>query len=80
MLLTHQLDNTDVVVVESNGEGGWTLMSWAGTPVAPANLATQMFVNVRDLIVAPQTALYNLRQPMLDLDGRPSSTESAGCR
>ena len=59
LLLTHQLDNTDVVVVESNGEGGWTLKSWDGVPVGEATLPTQLFVNTRDLIVAPQTALYN---------------------
>jgi broad specificity phosphatase PhoE len=68
LLVSHPLDNTDVVVVESNGEGGWTLKSWAGINVAPASFGTQMFVNVRDLIVAPQTALYNLRAPILALD------------
>jgi broad specificity phosphatase PhoE len=69
LLLSHPLDNTDVVVVESNGEGGWTLKSWAGINVAPASFPTQMFVNVRDLIVAPQTALDNLRAPILALNG-----------
>jgi broad specificity phosphatase PhoE len=68
LLLTHQLDNTDVVVVESNGEGGWTLKSWGGENVAPATLPTQLFVNTRDLIVAPQTALYNF--------GRDASVET----
>ena len=62
LIVQQSLDNTDVVVVESNGEGGWTLEEdAAGTPVAPANYPTQMFVNVRDLIVAPQTAVYNFR-------------------
>jgi broad specificity phosphatase PhoE len=69
LALTHPLNNTDVVVVDSNGQGGWTLKSWAGMAVGPANLPTQLFVNFRDLIVAPQTALYNLRQPILDLNG-----------
>ena len=69
LLLTHQLDNTDVVVVEENGEGGWTLKSWAGEKVAPATLPTQLFVNTRDLVVAPQTALHNMREPVLALDG-----------
>jgi broad specificity phosphatase PhoE len=68
LILTHPLDNTDVVVVESNGDGGWTMKSWAGTEVGPANLPTQLFVNTRDLIVAPQTAIYNLRAPVLALD------------
>lgn len=69
LALTHPLNNTDVVVVDSNGQGGWTLKSWAGIPVGPATLPTQLFVNFRDLIVAPQTALYNLRKPVLDLNG-----------
>ncbi|MCV7229657.1 histidine phosphatase family protein [Mycolicibacterium komossense] len=69
LALTHPLNNTDVVVVDSNGQGGWTLKSWAGTAVGPATLPTQLFVNFRDLIVAPQTALYNLRLPILNLDG-----------
>ncbi|MDX1887022.1 histidine phosphatase family protein [Mycolicibacterium sp. 120270] len=60
LLLTHQLDNTETVVVEKNEDGSWTLKSWGGEEVGPANLPTQLFVNARDLIVAPQTALYNL--------------------
>ncbi|GFG54461.1 histidine phosphatase [Mycolicibacterium agri] len=59
LLLSHQLDNTETVVVEKNDDGSWTLKSWAGQEVGPANLPTQLFVNTRDLIVAPQTALYN---------------------
>ncbi len=58
LLLTHQLDNTETVVVEKNDDGSWTLKSWGGEEVGPANLPTQLFVNARDLIVAPQTALY----------------------
>ena len=59
LLLTHQLDNTDTVVVEKNDDGSWTLVSWDGEEVGPADLPTQLFINTRDLIVAPQTALYN---------------------
>jgi len=59
LLLTHQLDNTETVVVEKNEDGSWTLKSWGGEEVGPADLPTQLFVNARDLIVAPQTALYN---------------------
>ncbi len=62
LLLTHQLDNTETVVVEKNDDGSWTLKSWGGEEVGPANLPTQLFVNARDLIVAPQTALYNFGQ------------------
>ena len=63
LLLTHQLDNTETVVVEKNDDGSWTLKSWGGEEVGPATLPTQLFVNTRDLIVAPQTALYNMSAP-----------------
>ncbi|MGE2834227.1 histidine phosphatase family protein [Mycobacterium sp. SMC-4] len=62
LMLSHQLDNTDVVVVEGSAEEGWTLKSWAGKPVGPATLGTKLLVNVRDLVVAPQTAIYNVVQ------------------
>ncbi len=29
----HHLDNTGIVVVEGSTDGGWTCISWAGTPV-----------------------------------------------
>ncbi|MGV0744372.1 histidine phosphatase family protein [Mycolicibacterium sp. XJ870] len=58
----HPLENTDVVVVESNGEGGWTLKRWADTEVGPATFPIKVFVNVRDLVVAPQTAAYDVQQ------------------
>ncbi|MFF2994679.1 histidine phosphatase family protein [Streptomyces sp. NPDC057950] len=29
----HRLDNTDVVILEGSPEGGWTAVSWAGTPL-----------------------------------------------
>ncbi len=81
LMLQSPLKNTDVVVVDENGEGGWTLKSWAGQPIGPANYPTQMFVNVRDLVVAPQTAIHNLRQPVLDLDtGAIVSTAGQGVR
>lgn len=62
LLLRHRLDNTDVVVIEGSSEEGWTLKSWAGVDVGPATLPTKLFVNVRDLVVAPQTAVYNVAQ------------------
>ncbi|MGQ9350848.1 histidine phosphatase family protein [Mycolicibacterium gilvum] len=61
LMLRHQLDNVESVVVEGSPEEGWTLVSWAGQPVsADPSLATKLLVNVRDLVVAPQTALYNV--------------------
>ncbi len=55
-------------MVEKNDDGSWTLKSWGGEEVGPADLPTQLFVNTRDLIVAPQTALYNF--------GRDASVET----
>ena len=77
LLLQHPLDNTDVVVVEQNDAGGWTLVSWAGEDVdQDPSLPVKLFVNTRDLIVAPQTATYNMREPLLALDG-PAIVETA---
>jgi broad specificity phosphatase PhoE len=70
LLLTHQLDNTETVVVEKNDDGSWTLKNWGGEEIGPATLPIQLFVNTRDLIVAPQTALYNMRRPVLNLDAQ----------
>ncbi|CAJ1579301.1 histidine phosphatase family protein [[Mycobacterium] wendilense] len=68
LMLQHPLDNTNVVVVEKNDDGSYTLKSWAGQEVAAATYPVKMLVNVRDLVVAPQTALHNLRQPVFDAD------------
>jgi len=59
LLLTHQLNNTSVVVVQGDPQGGWNLVSWDGVPVGPANLPTKLFVDVRNLIVPPQVAVWN---------------------
>jgi hypothetical protein len=61
LLTTGQLlPNGGQVVVEGS-PGDWTLLSYAGTPV-PQNpgLPTELFVDVRDLITAPQFAAYNI--------------------
>lgn len=61
LALTHPLGNTAVVVVTGNPEDGWTLVSWDGIAVDPnPSLVTKLFVNTRDLIVAPQTAIYDV--------------------
>ena len=63
LLLSHQLANAEQVVIEGSPEDGWTLVSWAGIPVAAEpSLPIKLFVNVRDLVVAPQTALYEVGQ------------------
>lgn len=77
LIVQHPLNNTDTVVVEKNDDGSWTLKEWAGQQVGPADYPTQMFVNVRDLIVAPQKAAYNMRIPVLSLDAQGIVTTGA---
>ncbi len=59
LMLTHPLPNTGVVVVQGSPQGGWTMTSWNGIPVGPPTLPTKLFVDVRDLITAPQFAAWN---------------------
>lgn len=47
---------------------GWTLVSWDGQPVPPASLPTELFVDVRELITAPQMAAYNIAEALLTGD------------
>ncbi|QRY52070.1 histidine phosphatase family protein [Mycolicibacterium septicum] len=77
LIVQHPLNNTDTVVVEKNADGSWTLKEWAGEEVGAANYPTQMFVNFRDLIVAPQKAVYNMRIPVLSLDAQGIVTTGA---
>ncbi len=65
LMLTHPLPNTGVVVVQGNPQDGWTMVSWDGVPVPPANLPTELFVDVRNLITAPQFAAYDAWQALL---------------
>ncbi len=59
LLFTHQLNNTSVVVIDGNPQDGWTLVNWDGVAVdADPSFGTKLFVNVRNLIVAPQEAAY----------------------
>ena len=59
LMLTHPLPNGGIVVVEGDPQDGWTLVSWDGMPVPPAALPTKLFVDVRDLIEAPQFAAWD---------------------
>jgi broad specificity phosphatase PhoE len=68
LLLTHQLNNTSVVVVQGDPKGGWNLVSWDGVPVGPANLPTKLFVDFRNLIVPPQVAAWNAFAGLLSGD------------
>jgi broad specificity phosphatase PhoE len=64
LALTHPLGNTAVVVVNGNPEDGWTLRSWDGVAVDPnPGPLTALFVAVRNAVVAPQTALYDICHP-----------------
>lgn len=78
LIVQHPLTNSDVVVVDENADGSWTLKSWAGEEIGPANYPTQMFVNARDLVVAPQKAVYNMRVPVLTPD--PAAIVSTGAQ
>jgi broad specificity phosphatase PhoE len=68
LMFTHPLPNTGVVVVEGNPQSGWTMVSWDGTPVPPANLPTQLFVDVRNLITPPQFAAWDIGTSLLTGD------------
>ncbi|GFG76292.1 histidine phosphatase family protein [Mycobacterium botniense] len=63
------LPTTGIVVVEGNPEEGWTIVSWNGQPVPQhPGLLTQLFVDVRDVITAPQVAAYNVFEAILGGD------------
>ncbi|BBX14203.1 MULTISPECIES: histidine phosphatase family protein [Mycobacteriaceae] len=53
--------NGGQAVLEGNPTDGWTLVSWDGIAVsATPDLFTGLFVDFRDLITAPQIALWHL--------------------
>jgi Histidine phosphatase superfamily (branch 1) len=59
------LPNTGQVVVEGS-PGDWTLVSYDGTPVpADPGLGTDLFVDFRNLIEAPQFAGYDVYEALL---------------
>ncbi|ODR08539.1 hypothetical protein BHQ15_08625 [Mycolicibacillus koreensis] len=64
MMFTDPLSNTDQVVV-SGSPGDWTLDMWNGDHVGAANLWQDLFVNTRDLMVAPQAALTHVIEAAL---------------
>ncbi|MHA7650362.1 PE domain-containing protein [Mycobacterium sp. ML4] len=68
LMLTHPLNNTSVVVVRGDPTGGWNLVSWDGVPVGPANLPTKLFVDFRNLIVAPQVGVWSAWEGLLSGD------------
>jgi broad specificity phosphatase PhoE len=69
LILSRPLDNTSVVVITGNPEDGWTLENWDGVAVsAESSLFTKLFVDVRNLVTAPQTAAYRVQQAFIDGD------------
>lgn len=53
--------NVGQAILEGNPTDGWTVVSWDGTPVsATPDLLTGLFVDYRDLVTAPQIALWNI--------------------
>jgi hypothetical protein len=62
------LPYTGQVVVDGS-PGDWTLVSWDGTAVPQdPGLPTELFVDWRDLITAPQFATYNIWEAILGGD------------
>src|ERR1700759_386282 len=69
------LPYTGQVVVDGS-PGDWTLVSWDGTPVPQdPGLPTELFVDFRDLITAPQFATYDIYEALLT--GNSATIESA---
>lgn len=68
-LSTILLPNTGVVQIEGNPTDGWTLVSWDGQAI-PQNpdLLTSLFVDVRDVALPAQTALWNIQEAILGGD------------
>ncbi len=59
------LPYTGQVVVDGS-PGDWTLVSWDGTPIPQdPGLPTELFVDSRDLITAPQFAGYDIYDALL---------------
>jgi hypothetical protein len=69
------LPNTGQVVIEGQ-PGDWTLVSYDGTPVsADPSLGTELFVDFRNLIEAPQFAGYDIYEALLT--GNSATTDAA---
>ena len=68
-LSTVLLPNTGIVQIEGNPTDGWTLVSWGGQAIPQdPDLLTALFVDVRDVVLPSQTALWNIGEAILDGD------------
>ncbi|WP_067971223.1 histidine phosphatase family protein [Mycolicibacter icosiumassiliensis] len=75
-LLQGLLPNTGQVVVEGNPTDGWTLVSWNGHHVAEnPGLLTGLFVDFRDVMVAPQLASWHIMEALQG--GNPADISAA---
>ncbi|ORV39577.1 phosphoglycerate mutase [Mycolicibacter engbaekii] len=53
--------NAGQAILQGSPADGWTMVSWNGTPVpATPDLLTGLFVDFRELIVAPQVAAWHI--------------------
>jgi hypothetical protein len=68
------LPNVGQVVIKGE-PGDWTLVSFNGQSIPPADLLTSLFVDVRSLITAPQTAAWHIYEAILG--GDPTTIENA---
>ncbi len=59
------LSNAGEVVVQGDPTDGWTLVSYDGVAVPPASLGTELFVDFRNLLEAPQFAGYDIYEALL---------------
>jgi Histidine phosphatase superfamily (branch 1) len=70
------LPDAGVIQIEGNPTDGWTLVSWNGYPIpADPGLLTQLLVELRDVIVAPQTAAWDIYEAALS--GDPATLDAA---
>jgi hypothetical protein len=61
------LPNVGQVVLQGQ-PGDWNLVSFNGTPVPPPDLLTSLFVDLRDLITAPQQSVWHIYEAILGGD------------
>jgi hypothetical protein len=70
------LPDTGIIQIEGNPTDGWTLVSWDGYPIpADPGSLTKLLMDLRELIIAPQTAGWNIYEALLG--GDPTTIENA---
>jgi hypothetical protein len=75
-LSTFFLPPGGVVEFKGNPTDGWTLVSWDGQDISQdPGLLTDLFVDVRDLVIPQQTAMWNIFEAALT--GDPATIENA---